>query len=284
MAAKIIIFSLVMLPTIYLFVYIFQNIRDGLRRKTHRKYIQFILENSLSLRKLNQLNEQFGFHNDISDFDERHTYDNAFFYNNISCEDYLIYQLQFKKSNVQKAINNTEYNKKLYPQYQQEVDKIRTFGQYDNVNSKLNKTLLLKIEKSCFNEKVLKPKVTFSISITLTHGYYRSKQEVFHQDEILHLISRLNNTTNGFYNDRATWEALCRVERGRVSNRMRFSIYRRDGYKCCICGKHGSAEELEIDHIKPIAKGGKSTYDNLQTLCKKCNQQKGDTYPYTKIK
>ena len=30
--------------------------------------------------------------------------------------------------------------------------------------------------------------------------------------------------------------------------------------------------------IKPIAKGGKSTYDNLQTLCVYCNKEKGDKY------
>ena len=35
---------------------------------------------------------------------------------------------------------------------------------------------------------------------------------------------------------------------------------------------------MDIDHIKPIAKGGKTTYDNLQTLCRRCNKEKGDTY------
>ena len=58
---------------------------------------------------------------------------------------------------------------------------------------------------------------------------------------------------------------------------MRFSIYARDGYRCRICGaRQGKIVQLEIDHIIPIAKGGKSTYDNLQTLCHNCNVQKGD--------
>ncbi|MBR2617036.1 MAG: HNH endonuclease [Clostridia bacterium] len=59
---------------------------------------------------------------------------------------------------------------------------------------------------------------------------------------------------------------------------MRFSIYQRDGYRCKSCGARGGRVDLEIDHIKPIAKGGKSTYDNLQTLCKRCNKRKGDSY------
>lgn len=32
---------------------------------------------------------------------------------------------------------------------------------------------------------------------------------------------------------------------------------------------------LEIDHIKPLSKGGITAEDNLQTLCWKCNRTKG---------
>lgn len=53
---------------------------------------------------------------------------------------------------------------------------------------------------------------------------------------------------------------------------MRFAIFRRDGERCKRCG---SRHNLEIDHIVPISKGGKSTYDNLQTLCHSCNMEKG---------
>ena len=95
---------------------------------------------------------------------------------------------------------------------------------------------------------------------------------------ILLLISRINNKNGTFYNDRGIWDAICRVERGKVSNKMRFSIYSRDGYRCCKCGRSQRWTDLEIDHIKPIAKGGKSTYDNLQTLCRRCNKEKGDKY------
>ncbi|MBT2609875.1 HNH endonuclease [Streptomyces sp. ISL-87] len=33
----------------------------------------------------------------------------------------------------------------------------------------------------------------------------------------------------------------------------------------------GAREHLEVDHIKPIAKGGTWTLDNAQTLCKTCH-------------
>ena len=78
-----------------------------------------------------------------------------------------------------------------------------------------------------------------------------------------------------YYLDGEIWNAICRVERGKVSNRMRFAIYQRDGYRCRKCGR--SSNDLEIDHIFPISKGGKSVFDNLQTLCHRCNTEKSNT-------
>lgn len=45
--------------------------------------------------------------------------------------------------------------------------------------------------------------------------------------------------------------------------------------KCAYCG---STENLEIDHIKPVAKGGTNNFENLQILCKQCNCRKSDRY------
>lgn len=59
---------------------------------------------------------------------------------------------------------------------------------------------------------------------------------------------------------------------------MRFSIDERDGYRCRHCDRSQNEVKLETDHIKPISKGGKSEYDNLQTLCEECNKKKGNNY------
>lgn len=42
-----------------------------------------------------------------------------------------------------------------------------------------------------------------------------------------------------------------------------------------LCANCGNVENLVVDHILPIAKGGMSEIDNLQLLCAECNRIKG---------
>ena len=48
--------------------------------------------------------------------------------------------------------------------------------------------------------------------------------------------------------------------------------------ECAYCG---SRENLTVDHIRPLIKGGTNAFWNLQTLCDECNVAKGDKYPYS---
>ena len=43
---------------------------------------------------------------------------------------------------------------------------------------------------------------------------------------------------------------------------------------CHYCGKKFPEEELTLDHIVPVARGGKSTRGNLVVCCRPCNQAK----------
>ena len=55
----------------------------------------------------------------------------------------------------------------------------------------------------------------------------------------------------------------------------RKAVYERDNYTCQICGATvNDGAKLEIDHIKPVSKGGTNDENNLQVLCQQCNREK----------
>lgn len=56
----------------------------------------------------------------------------------------------------------------------------------------------------------------------------------------------------------------------------RYSVMKRDGFQCVLCGVSGKESQLEIDHIIPVIIGGNGSPSNLQTLCFKCNRGKRD--------
>ena len=247
-----------------------------------KRHTDFVTKYSQALKELDKLNENYVFC-DIHRLVQNHTYDNEKFYDTISCRDYLTYQLQFIRKDVLQQMNNEKLNIKNYKVYSEKLSNIKCFECFDVTTEKYSKELLSSIEKRLFGQKAMHPELEYYIDVVLycsrmNGSIYKRKEARFYSEEIQTLIKRLTNKTGNFYNDREIWDSICRVERGKVSNKMRFAIYKRDGYRCRICGKTNRFDDLEIDHIKPIAKGGKSTYDNLQTLCRRCNKEKGDTY------
>lgn len=64
-------------------------------------------------------------------------------------------------------------------------------------------------------------------------------------------------------------------KRKAISNKLRFEVFKRDSFTCQYCGRKAPDVVLEVDHIKPVAEGGKNTLLNLITSCYECNRGKG---------
>jgi 5-methylcytosine-specific restriction endonuclease McrA len=56
-------------------------------------------------------------------------------------------------------------------------------------------------------------------------------------------------------------------------------VYMRDGYTCQYCGKKPGVKELNLDHVLPRSRGGRSSWENLVTSCRPCNLRKGWATP-----
>ena len=59
---------------------------------------------------------------------------------------------------------------------------------------------------------------------------------------------------------------------------LRNSVVNDNKYQCAICEKWFYSEELEVDHIEPWSKGGRTVLSNAQLLCKPCNKKKGNLF------
>lgn len=60
---------------------------------------------------------------------------------------------------------------------------------------------------------------------------------------------------------------------GEISKRQRIRIYERDDMTCQSCR---SGDDITLDHVIPISKGGTNDDSNLQVLCRSCNAAKKD--------
>lgn len=260
-----------------------------------QKRESYVIKYSVAIKALKEINKKYTFKG-IPNFDMVNSYDNEAFYQTISPQDYLTYQLVYKSSIVKSAIKDTEENKRIYTMYQNQISHNCPKGQFEvnneeddiwikierllNIDFILKKEHLLSIEEEMFGSLLLKPTICFSINVTLQKTNIQGrlltdKSSKFGAEIIEEIINKLSRKYNSRYLDDDIWQTICRVERGRVSNKMRFSIYERDGHRCRKCGRYSNY--LEIDHIFPISKGGKSEYNNLQTLCHECNVKKSNT-------
>lgn len=65
------------------------------------------------------------------------------------------------------------------------------------------------------------------------------------------------------------------------SRTVKFSrtrIFLRDKYTCQFCKDKPPTSDLTLDHVLPRSMGGKTTWENIVTSCKKCNEIKGNNH------
>jgi 5-methylcytosine-specific restriction endonuclease McrA len=64
-------------------------------------------------------------------------------------------------------------------------------------------------------------------------------------------------------------------KRRSLSKSVRFEVLKRDNHTCRYCGARPPHAELHVDHVEPVARGGRNDLENLATACSSCNAGKG---------
>lgn len=119
-------------------------------------------------------------------------------------------------------------------------------------------------------EKICFPEYIFSYVSPGGNSSMQTKVvlDIYNLNELINYFSELLNQKNSIKGQRAL-----------MTLTLRNRIKERDNYTCKKCRVSIYNEPnllLEIDHILPLSKGGKTTEKNLQTLCWKCNRKKGN--------
>lgn len=73
------------------------------------------------------------------------------------------------------------------------------------------------------------------------------------------VVAKVRRTSEQAYGERWDWMAT------------REKVIARDGH---VCRKCPSRENLQVDHIRPVSKGGTTTMSNLWTLCADCHAKR----------
>lgn len=59
---------------------------------------------------------------------------------------------------------------------------------------------------------------------------------------------------------------------------LRLAVFQRDCFRCVLCGDSPARDprcRLEVDHVRPFSRGGRTEAANLRTLCHACNAGRG---------
>lgn len=64
------------------------------------------------------------------------------------------------------------------------------------------------------------------------------------------------------------------LDENAVPDSLRYRVLKEAKGRCSLCGATKEERPLDVDHIIPRSKHGKTEYENLQVLCSKCNRSK----------
>jgi 5-methylcytosine-specific restriction endonuclease McrA len=60
----------------------------------------------------------------------------------------------------------------------------------------------------------------------------------------------------------------------------RRNVFERDQYRCQYCGEVFPESRLNLDHVIPRDRGGRTSWENLVTSCISCNSRKANRLPH----
>ncbi len=247
------------------------------------KYTKIVRAHSERLRELQALNHRTLFYGgDKKEYAYSQSCHSKRQFDNWAMEEYLIAVLDENREEITTRLYEIDCNRRHYAGYLKETELLLSRISIEECQKwKIPYGVFLYIEKRLFKKDILKKPqsdiyATCRVSYTSPQGKnHYEKEEKYEYAQLKNYYDRLGELRA----TRRTRQYQIKVERAKMTDSLRYDIMKRDKFRCQLCGSTASdGVKLHVDHIVPVAKGGKTTPENLRTLCDRCNMGKSDKF------
>lgn len=238
-----------------------------------------IMKHSKKIELLLELNQSYIFHQITNSIEIRKHYDNKSSFNKIEPGYLMAAEIRNNLDKISiyiSKVKENRENKKIYNEKVKSILSQQLDIEYKNL--KIFKKEYLYRAKKLLHNLILNPIIDCQYCVYMSYSSTKgqvnlSKNECFSFNDLVTSYESVSRS----YLDKNTYLKLALVERGDLSDSLRYDILNRDNFKCVICGASSrEGVRLHVDHIIPVSKGGKSIPSNLRTLCERCNVGKSN--------
>lgn len=273
---------------IFIITFIYNKKKATERKKAielQNQKIDFVKSHSQCLYAIKKLNQNYKFKEfDASPCYQRNCSSKTQF-DNFNIHNHILLTIEDSPDYFVGIVKAVKYNRQKYYQYEQQfnstVRNILLKCDYNRIVSgsiiDVNEFKLIEDEEC----KKFKKNVIRDFTIELIVCYRSPRGRNSYNQKYYFNCRDIENYLNDYNNMQQNKQSAV-YQRQLMTPKMRYSILKRDGFKCVICGRsQQDGAKLHVDHIKPVSKGGKTVESNLRTLCDMCNLGKSDAYdPY----
>lgn len=271
-----ILLGIAIIGLIILFIKLLVNAKEINQKfinKRDNRRIKKLMNKSLLYRKIVELNEKY----EIESLDVFYDRYQVAYKSNLqtaNIDDYLLMTIDKRYEDLKEYKIKYDELIKQYNDYKEEYDELKRYIDFDEADYlKFNISDYQKYQTKILEENKKSVNIDFKVVIYLNYRskkgkVHDSKYKTYDKDQFIKIFKEYTSLKE----QNKLYEISSRVERSKMSESLRYNVLKRDNYKCQICGataKEGA--KLQVDHIIPVSKGGKTELNNLQTLCSRCN-------------
>lgn len=242
----------------------------------YRSLVPTVSPRCVALRKLNS---EFNFIKVNPHLYYQRHFNNKPQFDRCNIDDIFLSEVKVNRSNMELLLASTEMNERLYRDYC-----TRLLALPPTVTPQLAEQkgipyiYFQKYEATTLRVLELKPICTFNVKCTKTYTSQHGRKsyelsKTYTPVDVKRCFLLLEQ--------QAQYKNSAQYQRSLVTPKLRYQILQRDGFRCVLCGCTSDHTMLEVDHIRPISKGGRTVPENLRTLCRNCNRGKSDSYNAT---